>query len=137
MILYQIELKVSGVNADAATFRVWLDSPSDSFDSESEVSLVRVDGTWKGAFIVPKRQRTGFYYRVGLVATPGSWWSLVIRDSATGVETVRDGDQVSEPKTWSLGSWGLGARDVRPTQPVAARRSGARARKAGLSLAPR
>ena len=83
--------------------RMWIDDQQIlDLASEREVELVRVGaGVWVAAF----RAGGPFLYRVGIVAAPGSRWTLAFRTTGEDAgELLYDADELSMTKEWLIGS---------------------------------
>ena len=100
---YLIKLKLE-VDADApAQARIWIDGsiPGDLW-SETEIELEHNGrGAYAGRFSAPDGR---FMYRVGMLARPGTIWSLSIQAlGSKGREVLFDSDEVTLPKEWLVG----------------------------------
>lgn len=100
---YVISLKLEvGEDSDAQA-RIWIDSdlPGDLW-SEAELDLDHVGpGEWSGQFTANQGR---FMYRVGMMASPGTIWSLSIQSlGGQGRELLFDSDEVTLPKEWLVG----------------------------------
>lgn len=100
---YLIKLKLE-VDADStAQARIWIDGaiPGDLW-SETEVALEHDgQGAYSGRFTAPEGR---FMYRVGMLARPGTIWSLSIQAlGSNGHELLFDSDEVTLPKEWLVG----------------------------------
>ena len=100
---YVITLKLE-VNDDSdVQTRIWIDSdlPGDLW-SETELKLEHAGpGAWVGRF---SAEHGRFMYRVGMLAQPGTIWSLSIQTlGAQGRELLSDSDEVTLPKEWLIG----------------------------------
>jgi hypothetical protein len=100
---YVITLKLEPDDDSDVQTRIWIDSdlPGDLW-SEAELQLERVaPGTWSGQFAA---EHGRFMYRVGILAQPGTIWSLSIQSLvAQGRELLFDSDEVTLPKEWLVG----------------------------------
>ena len=75
---YLITLKLEVDEDSDVQARIWIDSdlPGDLW-SEAELKLERVEpGAWSGQFFAEQGR---FMYRVGILALPGTIWSLSIQ----------------------------------------------------------
>jgi hypothetical protein len=100
---YLITLKLEAVEDSDVQARVWIDSdlPGDLW-SEAELPLDRVGhGAWSGRFSAAQGR---FMYRVGMLAQPGTIWSLSIQNlGEQSRELLFDSDEVTLPKEWLVG----------------------------------
>ena len=100
---YLIKLKLEVDDDSEAQARIWIDSdlPGDLW-SETEIPLDRNGhGAWAGQFSAADGR---FMYRVGMLAQPGTVWSLSIQTlGSRGRELLFDSDQVTLPKEWLVG----------------------------------
>jgi hypothetical protein len=83
--------------------RIWIDSdlPGDLW-SEAELELDHIGpGAWAGRF---SAEHGRFMYRVGMLARPGTIWSLSIQSlGAPTRELLCDSDEVTLPKECLIG----------------------------------
>ena len=102
---FQLKMTLDGVNASDAQVRVWIDTElGGDLSCEQEIDLVRDDeeSSWSGLF---SAEGEAFIYRVGIRATPGTAWSLSVRDaSSDGEELLYDSDLLTMAKEWLIGS---------------------------------
>lgn len=101
---YQLKMTLDGRGSGDAQVRVWIDNElSSDLSSEHELQLVRDDeASWSGLF---SAEGDGFVYRVGICASPGTAWSLSVRDEAgQGDELLFDSDLLTMAKEWLLGT---------------------------------
>jgi hypothetical protein len=100
---YVITLKLEVDDDSDVQARIWIDSdlPGDLW-SEAELPLEHVGpGTWSGQF---SAEHGRFMYRVGILAQPGTIWSLSIQSLIGQVrELLFDSDEVTLPKEWLVG----------------------------------
>jgi len=100
---YLIKLKLEVDDDSEAQARIWIDSdlPGDLW-SETEIELARMGhGAWAGQFTAADGR---FMYRVGMLAQPGTVWSLSIQTlGSMGRELLFDSDEVTLPKEWLVG----------------------------------
>jgi hypothetical protein len=100
---YVITLKLEVDHDSDVQARIWIDSdlPGDLW-SEAELQLERIGaGAWSGQFSAEHRR---FMYRVGMLAQPGTIWSLSIQSlRGQGRELLFDSDEVTLPKEWLVG----------------------------------
>jgi hypothetical protein len=100
---YLITLKLEVDEDSDVQARIWIDSdlPGDLW-SEAELPLDRVGpGAWSGQFAAAQGR---FMYRVGMLAQPGTIWSLSIQSlGEQGRELLFDSDEVTLPKEWLVG----------------------------------
>jgi hypothetical protein len=104
MYEYQVKLTLHGVGSSDAQVRLWIDTElGGDLDCEQEVELVSAEeASWSGLF---SAKREAFMYRVGICATPGTAWSLSVRDArANGRELLFDSDMLVMAKEWLIGS---------------------------------
>jgi hypothetical protein len=103
MTKYTIQLNLEVDDDSDVQARIWIDSdlPGDLW-SEAELSLDRVGpGAWSGQFSAAQGR---FMYRVGMLAQPGTIWSLSIQSlGGNGRELLFDSDEVTLPKEWLVG----------------------------------
>jgi hypothetical protein len=116
MLSYRFCVTLEGMDAKEATCRAWVDTDEGDLNAEMEVPLKSGHGQWRGDFKLRGPDAIA-YYRIGLAAPPGAWWSFAIYDSSNQI-VMRDSDQVTQQKTWLFGSW----------QPSHAAQSGAAAK---------
>jgi len=101
---YQLTMTLDGVGSSDAQVRVWVDTQlTGDLDCEHEIDLVCDDEmSWSGLFAAEDEV---FIFRVGIYATPGTAWSLSVRDaSANGDELLFDADMLTMAKEWVIGS---------------------------------
>lgn len=102
---FQLKMTLDGVNAGDAQVRVWIDTElGGDLSCEQEIDLVRDDeeSSWSGLF---SAEGEAFIYRVGIRATPGTAWSLSVRDAGSdGDELLYDSDLLTMAKEWLIGS---------------------------------
>ena len=83
--------------------RMWIDDQETrDLASEQEVQLVR-DGSaaWSAAFDA----QGSFTYRIGIVAAPGSRWTLQFRTTGEEAEELLyDADELTMAKEWLIGT---------------------------------
>jgi hypothetical protein len=100
---YVITLKLEADDDSDVQARIWIDSdlPGDLW-SEAELHLDRVGpGAWSGQFSADHGR---FMYRVGMLALPGTIWSLSIQSRGDQArELLFDSDEVTLPKEWLVG----------------------------------
>ena len=100
---YLIKLKLEVDDDTDAQARIWIDSdlPGD-LSSEAEIPLDHMGhGAWAGQFSAAKGR---FMYRVGMLAQPGTVWSLSIQTlGSRGRELLFDSDEVTLSKEWLVG----------------------------------
>ena len=100
---YVITLKLEVNDLSDVQTRIWIDSdlPGDLW-SETELELEQLGpGVWAGRF---SAEHGRFMYRVGMLAPPGTIWSLSIQTlGAQGRELLSDSDEVTLPKEWLIG----------------------------------
>jgi hypothetical protein len=103
MANYLIKLKLEVDDDSDAQARIWIDSdlPGDLW-SETEIQLDRLGrGAWAGQFSAADGR---FMYRVGMLAQPGTVWSLSIQTlGSMGRELLFDSDEVTLPKECLVG----------------------------------
>jgi hypothetical protein len=102
---FELKMKLDGVKSGDAQVRVWIDTElGGDLSCEQEIDLVRDDeeSSWSGLF---SADGEAFIYRVGIRATPGTAWSLSVRDASTdGDELLFDSDLLTMAKEWLIGS---------------------------------
>jgi hypothetical protein len=100
MTVHQFMLKLETATGIEPQVRMWVDSQqSTDLASEQEVSLTREEeAEWSGEFSA----EGPFLYRVGIVAAPGTRWSLSFR--AGDDELLFDSDELTMSKEWLLGT---------------------------------
>lgn len=100
MTVHQFMLKLETATGIEPQVRMWVDSQqSTDLASEHEVSLTREEeAEWSGEFSA----EGPFLYRVGIVAAPGTRWSLSFR--AGQDELLFDSDELTMSKEWLLGT---------------------------------
>lgn len=100
---YLITLKLEADEDSDVQARIWIDSdlPGDLW-SEAELQLdCAGPGTWSAQFAAAHGR---FMYRVGMLAQPGTIWSLSIQSlRGQGRELLFDSDEVTLPKEWLVG----------------------------------
>ena len=96
-------MTVEGADSCVAQVRVWIDGQlQGDLSSEQELDLVHDDEvSWSGLF---SSEGEAFIYRIGICATPGSCWSLSVRDNRDGNELLFDSDLLTMAKEWLVGS---------------------------------
>ena len=101
MTVHQFMLKLETATGIEPQVRMWVDSQqSTDLASEQEVSLTREEeAEWSGEFSA----EGPFLYRVGIVAAPGTRWSLSFR--AGEDELLFDSDELTMSKEWLLGTF--------------------------------
>jgi len=100
MTVHQFTLKLESAAEIEPQVRMWIDSQQSSdLASEREVSLIREDeAEWSAEF----NAEGPFMYRIGIVAAPGTRWSLSFR--AADDELLYDSDELTMTKEWLLGT---------------------------------
>jgi hypothetical protein len=102
---FQLKMTLDGVKSGDAQVRVWIDTElGGDLSCEQEIDLVRDDeeASWSGLF---SAEGEAFIYRVGICATPGTAWSLSVRDASNdGGELLFDSDLLTMAKEWLIGS---------------------------------
>jgi hypothetical protein len=100
---YVITLKLEVDDDSDVQARIWIDSdlPGDLW-SEAELRLDPLGpGAWSGQFSATHGR---FMYRVGMLAQPGTIWSLSIQNlGGQGRELLFDSDEVTLPKECLVG----------------------------------
>jgi hypothetical protein len=99
---YQFVLTLEDAEESAPQVRMWIDDQfSHDLSSEHEVTLAREqERAWSGTFDA----RGAFIYRIGIVARPGSRWSLSFSKASDGEELLFDSDDLTLPKEWLVGT---------------------------------
>ena len=102
---FQLKMTLDCLNASDAQVRVWIDTElGGDLSCKQEIDLVRDDeeSSWSGLF---SAEGEAFIYRVGIRATPGTAWSLSVRDARSdGEELLYDSDLLTMAKEWLIGS---------------------------------
>lgn len=100
MTVHQFTLKLDAAREIEPQVRMWIDSQQDGdLTSEHEVQLRREDDSeWSAAFSADGP----FVYRIGIMAAPGTRWSLAFR--AGEDELLFDSDELTVSKEWLLGT---------------------------------
>ena len=99
---YQFVLKLEDVERSAPEVRMWIDDQlSHDLSSEQEVKLARVEEfAWSAKF----EAGGAFIYRIGIVARPGSRWSISFSSGGDGEELLFDSDDLTLAKEWLVGT---------------------------------
>jgi hypothetical protein len=103
MIEHHFMLNIDRASSVEPQVRMWIDDQQTSnLFSEREVTLVRETvSSWSARFIADGP----FTYRIGIVAVPGSRWSLAFRTvGADPQELHYDSDELTMPKEWLIGT---------------------------------
>jgi hypothetical protein len=100
MTVHQFTLKLDTASEIEPQVRMWIDDQQNGdLTSEQEVQLCREEEAgWSAAFSADGP----FMYRVGIVAAPGTRWSLSFR--AGDDELLFDSDELTMTKEWLLGT---------------------------------
>jgi hypothetical protein len=100
---HQFVLNIDVADGIEPQVRMWIDDQQTSdLSSEHEVALVRnALSAWSAEF-----DASGpFIYRIGIVASPGSRWSLVFRSvGEEPQELLFDSDELTMTKEWLVGT---------------------------------
>jgi hypothetical protein len=103
MIEHHFVLNIDRASGVEPQVRMWIDDQQTSnLFSEREVTLVReTAASWSARFLA----EGPFTYRIGIVAVPGSRWSLAFRSvGADAQELHYDSDELTMPKEWLIGT---------------------------------
>lgn len=97
---YQFVLKLEDAQGSEPEIRMWIDDQfTHDLSSEQEVQLARDEELgWSGTF----EAGGAFIYRIGIVARPGSRWSISFSDD--GEELLFDSDDLTLAKEWLVGT---------------------------------
>lgn len=116
---YQFVLKLEDAQGSEPEIRMWIDDPfTQDLSSEQEVTLARDEElAWSGKFDA----RGAFIYRIGIVARPGSNWSISFSNASDGEELLFDSDDLTLAKEWLVGTCeGVEVAPLRELRPVSA-----------------
>jgi hypothetical protein len=119
MFDYQFVLKLEDAEGSAPEIRMWIDDQfSHDLSSEQEIGLVREEElSWSGRF----ETRGAFIYRIGIVARPGSHWSISFSNASDGEELLFDSDDLTLAKEWLVGTCeGVEVAPLRALRPASA-----------------
>jgi hypothetical protein len=119
MFDYQFVLKLEDAEVAAPEIRMWIDDQfSHDLSSEHEIALAReAELSWSGKF----EARGAFIYRIGIVARPGSHWSISFRNASDGEELLFDSDDLTLAKEWLVGTCeGVEVAPLRALRPAGA-----------------
>lgn len=103
MSQHQFVLHIDAAEGAAPQVRMWIDEQQTSdLASEKEIALIRDAAfAWSAAFDA----QGPFIYRIGIVAAPGSRWSLSFRSLGEDArELLFDSDELAMTKEWLVGT---------------------------------
>lgn len=103
MIEHHFVLNIERAASVEPQARMWIDDQQNSnLFSEREVTLVReTASSWSARFLA----EGPFVYRIGIVAVPGSRWSLAFRSVGTDSQELHyDSDELTTTKEWLIGT---------------------------------
>lgn len=99
---YQFVLTLEDDEGSEPQIRMWIDDQlSADLATEQEIPLVHEGQAWSGEFSA----RGTFIYRIGIVARPGTRWSIAFRTlGERGQELLFDSDDLTLSKEWLVGT---------------------------------
>jgi len=103
MIEHHFVLNIDRAGITEPQVRMWIDDQQTSnLFSEREVTLVReTQSSWSARFSAAGP----FIYRIGIVALPGSRWSVAFRTVGEDAQELHyDSDELTMPKEWLIGT---------------------------------
>lgn len=99
---HQFMLQIDTAPGARPQVRMWIDDPaSHDFSSEREIALERsAELAWSARFVADG----AFLYRIAIVATPASRWSLSFKAGRAEQELLFDADELTMSKEWLVGT---------------------------------
>jgi hypothetical protein len=100
---YRFMIKLEDLGESTPQVRAWIDDQlAGDLSSEKEIALVQeTEASWSARL---STQCASFIYRIGIVAAPGTRWSLSFSDATDQQELLFDSDELTMPKEWLVGT---------------------------------